>query len=579
MRIQHTTYRKIIAVLILLGCTCQLSAQGKTYHVKADSEITASGNDGLSWDKAITLREALNKAKAGDEIWVKGYEDITGHIYKAPKGGFVLPSGVAMYGGFAGDENNKNDLPTGRHKYQMKYQTALVGDIDTNDKASQQLIIYPENTTRTDNATHVLTLQMGVTKDNINDGNKPTIVSGFLIAAGNARGENTSANGRGGGIYVVNNSNDNNAGSRYFRISQCNFANNYGMRGGAIYVDNSCTNQQSAISYCSIFNNVAGKRGSSENEGGGMWIDGTTTVYNCNINNNTNGGIRLSNTSKIVNCSVIANTVSAADLTTDGASNSNGGGAVYNTVLWHSTALSKQDSRPAFYSCAFPEVEVTDSKANTDANGNVRISKENHGIEPAPWFKQIAVTQGYDFSFSSNLKQLYSTAFTFEETSALLNKGNLEYYTNNVVKANLETTSTDIMGRTRYQNQDNTIDIGAYEYARMKPGRIRYVKPKKAGKGDGTSWDDATDDIQWAINNLAEKAPGEKGEVWVAAGTYVVKDRILNDASAPVSLLMKNGISVYGAFKGTEKRRSERIEESKDLKPWGWKQESIIRGA
>ena len=81
MRIQHTTYRKIIAVLILLGCTCQLSAQGKTYHVKANSEITASGNDGLSWENAITLTEALSQAKAGDEIWVKGYEDITGHIY------------------------------------------------------------------------------------------------------------------------------------------------------------------------------------------------------------------------------------------------------------------------------------------------------------------------------------------------------------------------------------------------------------------------------------------------------------------------------------------------------------------
>lgn len=357
MRKLYPTYCKLIATLLLLGCSIALSAQGKTYYVKADSEITTSSNDGLSWENAITLTEALRLAKAGDEIWVKGYEDITGHIYKAPEGGFVLPSGVAMYGGFAGDETIKNDLPTGRHKYQMKYQTALVGDIATNDKASQQLIIYPENTTRNDNAIHVLTLQMGVTQDNTNDGNKPTIVSGFLIAAGNAKGENTSANGRGGGIYVVNNSNDNNAGSRYFRISQCNFANNYGMRGGAIYVDNSCTNQLSAISYCSIFNNVAGKRGSSENEGGGMWIDGTATVYNCNINNNTNGGIRLSNTSKIVNCSVIANTVSAADLTTDGASNSNDGGAVYNTVLWHSTALSKQDSRPAFYSCAFPEVE------------------------------------------------------------------------------------------------------------------------------------------------------------------------------------------------------------------------------
>lgn len=581
MRKLYPTYCRLIATLLLLGCSIALSAQGKTYYVKADSEITTSGNDGLSWAQAITLENALSQAKAGDEIWVKGYEDITGHIYKAPKEGFVLPSGVAMYGGFAGDETIKNDLPTGRHKYQMKYQTALVGDIDTNDKASQQLIIYPENTTRTDNAIHVLTLQMGVTQGNTNDGNKPTIVSGFLIAAGNAKGENTSANGRGGGIYVINNSKDNNAGSRYFRISQCNFANNYGMRGGAIYVDNSCTNQQSAISYCSIFNNVAGKRGSSENEGGGMWIDGTATVYNCNINNNTNGGIRLSSTSKIVNCSVIANTVSAVDLTTAGASGSNGGGAVYNTVLWHSTALSKQDTRPAFYFCAFPEVKVTNSDTNTDDNGNVWISNENHGTEPAPWFKQSAVTQGYDFSFSSNLKQLYSTAFTFEETSALLNKGKLEYYKN--FAENLETTSTDIMGRKRYQT--NTIDIGAYEYYRMKAGRIRYVMPQKVGKGDGSSWENATNDIQGAINDLAEKAeqagtPGEKGEVWVAAGTYEVKDGIIaNDAYAPVSLLMKNGISVYGAFEGNEKSRSERIKKAKNLKPWGWQQESIIRGA
>ena len=574
MRIQHTTYRKIIALLILLSCVNPLFAQdSKTYHVTAEA---TDGGDGSSWENAITLTEALSRAKAGDEIWVKGYEDITGHIYKAPEGGFVLRSGVAMYGGFAGDETIKNDLPTGRHKYQMKYQTALVGDINTNDKASQQLIIYPENDTRTDNATHVLTLQMGVTPDNTNDGSKPTIVSGFLIAAGNAKGDNSTSDGRGGGIYVVNNSNDNNAQSRFFRISQCNFANNYGMRGGAIYVDNSCTNPQSAISYCSFFDNVAGKRGTSENEGGGMWIDGTATVYNCNINNNTNGGIRLSSTSKIVNCSVIANTVSAVDLTTAGASGSDGGGAVYNTVLWHSTALSKQDTRPAFYSCAFPEVKVTNSENNTDDNGNVWISNENHGTEPAPWFKQSAVNQGYDFSFSSNLKQLYSTAFTFEETSALLNKGKLEFYKKFAEK--LETTSTDIMGRTRYQT--NTIDIGAYEYARMKAGRIRYVKPKKVGTGDGSSWENATNDIQGAINDLAEKAttPGEKGEVWVAAGIYEVNQRIHNDNTAPISLLMKNGISVYGAFEGNETSRSKRIEKAKNLKPWGWEKESIIRG-
>ena len=575
MRKLYPTYCKLIATLLLLGCSIALSAQGKTYHVKADSEITTSGSDGLSWENAITLTEALRQAKAGDEIWVKGYEDITGHIYKAPKGGFVLPSGVAMYGGFAGKETIKNDLPTGRHKYQMKYQTALVGDINTNDKASQQLIIYPENTTRTDNATHVLTLQMGITQDNTNDGNKPTIVSGFLIAAGNAKGENTSANGRGGGIYVVNNSNDNNAGSRYFRISQCNFANNYGMRGGAIYVDNSCTNQQSAISYCSFFNNVAGKRGTSENEGGGMWIDGTATVYNCNINNNTNGGIRLSGTSKIVNCSVIANTVSAVDLTTAGASDSNGGGAAYNTVLWHCTTLCKNDTRPVFKSCAFSEVEPAGGK---DANGNVHISIQNHTTKPAPWFVQSVVNLGFDFSFSSNLKQLINTSFRFEETSALYGAGDLQYYQNYIEKSNLEATgSTDVRGKKRYES--SSIDIGAYEYERLMAGRIRYVMQKRVGKGDGSSWENAMDDIQKAINDLAEDANGMKGEVWVAEGTYEIKNRIAEAQNAPTSLLMKDGISVYGSFKGDETSRAQRIAASTDLKePWSWHYKSTIKG-
>ena len=575
MRKLYPTYCKLIATLLLLGCSIALSAQGKTYHVKVESEITASGNDGLSWDKAITLKSALSLAKAGDEIWVKGYEDITGHIYKAPEGGFVLPSGVGMYGGFAGDETIKNNLPTGRHKYQMKYQTALVGDIDTNDKASQQLIIYPENTTRSDNATHVLTLQMGVTTDNTNDGNKPTIVSGFLIAAGNAKGDNSTSDGRGGGIYVENNSNDNNAGSRYFRISQCNFANNYGMRGGAIYVDNSCTNQQSAISYCSFFNNVAGKRGASDNEGGGMWIDGTATVYNCNINNNTNGGIRLSKTSKIVNCSVIANTVSAVDLTAAGASGSDGGGAVYNTVLWHCTTLCKNDTRPVFKSCAFSEVEPAGGK---DANGNVHISIQNHTTKPAPWFVQSVVNLGYDFSFSSNLKQLINTSFRFEETSALYGAGDLQYYQNYIEKSNLEATgSTDVRGKKRYES--SSIDIGAYEYERLMAGRIRYVMQNRQGTGDGSSWANAMDDIQKAINDLAEDANGMKGEVWVAEGTYEIKNRIAEAQNAPTSLLMKDGISVYGSFKGDEKSRAERFAASTDLKePWSWHYKSTIKG-
>ena len=572
MRIHHTTYRKIIAALILLSCTCQLFAQGKIYRVTAKA---TTGGDGSSWEKAIPLIEALSKAKATDEIWVKGYKTTTlENIYVAPKEGFVLPSGVAMYGGFEGTETSKDKRGTGKHKYQMTYLTTLIGDINKNDEANKEQIIYPENPTRTDNSTHVLTLNIGVTDNNPNANSAPTIVSGFQIGAGNAQGKVTAPDGRGGGIYVVNKSSrsdDSNADKRAFQITQCNIANNFAMRGGAIYVDASCTNPLSSISYCGLFNNVAGRRGASDNEGAGIWADGTVTIYNTNINNNTNGGVRLSATSKIINCSVVANTVSAVDLVNAARTSNNGGGAVYNTVLWHSTAVSKADTRPAFYNCAMTDVKVTNETSHTDANGNVRISSQNHSTEPAAWFTQSVVSLGYDYSFQKLTRLIY-TSFAFEETSALLGKGNLDYYKKYIEDTDIEKKSTDVMGKQRYES--NSIDIGAYEYERLMEGRIRYVKVD--GTGKGTSWDDAMGDIQDAINSLADDK-GTKGEVWVAEGTYMVTKRIDSSTGSPTSLLMKDGISVYGAFAGGETTRAQRIAASVDLKPWGWKHETILK--
>lgn len=572
MRIHHTTYRKIIAALILLSCVCSLFAQGNIYRVTAQA---TTGGDGSSWEKAIPLNEALSRAKATDEIWVKGYENTNvENIYIAPKEGFVLPSGVAMYGGFEGTETSRDKLSFSRHKYQMAYQTTLVGDIKVDDEANKEQIIYPDNPTRTDNSTHVLTLNVGVTDDNTNDNNAPTIVSGFQIGAGNAQGKFTDPDGRGGGIYVVNKSSrsdDSNAGKRAFQITQCNIANNFAMRGGAIYVDASCTNAQSSISYCGLFNNVAGRRGASDNEGAGIWADGTVTIYNTNINNNTNGGIRLSATSKIINCSVVANTVSAVDLVDAARTSNNGGGAVYNTVLWHSTAVSKADTRPAFYNCAMTDVKVTNDATHTDKNGNVRISSQNHSTEPAAWFTQSVVSLGYDYSFQKLTRLIY-TSFAFEETSALLGKGKLDYYKNYIEDTDIEKKSTDVMGKQRYES-NKTIDIGAYEYERLMEGRIRYVK--EGGTGKGTSWRDAMGDIQDAINSLADDK-GTKGEVWVAEGTYTV-NKLIDQQGSPTSLLMKDGISVYGAFAGGEETRAQRIAASVGLKPWGWKHKTILK--
>ncbi len=567
----------------MLCAATHIMAQSKIYHVTAEA-TTDTSNDGTTWDTPITLTAALAKAKAGDQIWVKGYDSSSqGNSYTAPEAGFVLPSGVSMYGGFKGDETSVDSRVTNKQKYNMKYQTVLLGDIQYNDSPTDALLIYPENTTRSDNATHILTMHVGATEDNTNDNSLPTLLSGFVIAGGHAAGENTTDDGRGGGVLVTNvssRSSDANAAQRAFIISQCYFVSNYGTRGGAVYVDKSCTSTKSAIRYCSVFNNVAGDRSGNDNEGGGMWIDGAATVYNSCINNNTAGGVRLSTSAKMVNCTVIANSVSAVDLTVSAGSlsASRENGAVYNTVLWHSTTLSKQDTKPLYKSCAYPEVVVTNTATNTDADDNVYISTQNQSTSPAAWFEKTTINTGYDRSFNARTSLNPSYSFAFEETSALLGMGNITYYKNYV--APLESSSTDVMGNSRTETDGTTIDIGAYEYVRLGAGRIRYVK--QGGTGDGTSWANAMGDIQDAINALADDN-GTKGEVWVAGGTYSVKNYIDGtNQNSPVALRMSDGISVYGGFNSDapEATRKERIaNNSGNGKPWYWAHPTILRGA
>ena len=78
---------------------------------------------------------------------------------------------------------------------------------------------------------------------------------------------------------------------------------------------------------------------------------------------------------------------------------------------------------------------------------------------------------------------------------------------------------------------------------------VRYVKPVASGTGDGSSWADASDNLQAMID-----ASGTGDEVWVAAGTY--KPTTTNDRS--ISFVMKNGVAIYGGFNGTETLLSQR---------------------
>ncbi len=83
----------------------------------------------------------------------------------------------------------------------------------------------------------------------------------------------------------------------------------------------------------------------------------------------------------------------------------------------------------------------------------------------------------------------------------------------------------------------------------------RYVKPVASGSGDGSSWSNASSDIQAMIN-----ASSPNDEVWVLKGTYKPASSVgyYNASMQPStdprhrSFVLKNGIKLYGGFSGTE---------------------------
>lgn len=77
------------------------------------------------------------------------------------------------------------------------------------------------------------------------------------------------------------------------------------------------------------------------------------------------------------------------------------------------------------------------------------------------------------------------------------------------------------------------------------------VDPQATGSADGSTWTDAYTNLQVAIDGV-ETAGG--GEVWLKSGTYTPTTG--TDRGARITL--KDDVSLYGGFAGTETMRSER---------------------
>jgi hypothetical protein len=251
-----------------------LLIDAKTIFVKAGS----NGN-GTAWNNAFgNPQQALKVAANGDQIWVaKGtYAPTTSNNRNLS---FQLIEGVALYGGFAGNETQLTQRNTNQN------QTILTGEIGTPSLDDNSFtIVYAENVTQ------------------------KTIVDGFILTRGAANGFGASGDLSFSGAAMFNK-------EASPTIKNCTFKNNYAREGAAIYnyASNGGT-YNPTIANCNFIANKA------DFDGGAIFnmaLNGQSSpnIRNCNFEKNQstygaailNKGVNGKVKAAITNCVFSAN--------------------------------------------------------------------------------------------------------------------------------------------------------------------------------------------------------------------------------------------------------------------------------
>ncbi len=265
----------LLTIISLYAGIIDLSAK-TIYYVKVDG----TGN-GTSWGAASSnIQDMINKAVAGDEIWVaKG----TYYPTKQTDAGdvrskiFVMKDRVHLYGGFAGNEASASSrVKSDRDEngtveaWEFTNETILSGDIDgvedvwtkTEVTEGDQKNWYWTVTGNTGNCYQVVTCQTLFTNE--------TQLDGFTI-----KGGYNTKNGIGAGIYaqgklIVTNCTISNNATNYNTNKSC---------AGGIHNTGTLNN--------SLIINNAARATSIVTYGGGIYNTATGVVHNCTVKNNS----------------------------------------------------------------------------------------------------------------------------------------------------------------------------------------------------------------------------------------------------------------------------------------------------
>ena len=254
---------------ILLALSLWCAGAGAAGNVRYVTETGAGTRNGTSWGHAFAssdLGAAIQGAAPGDEVWVAQGTYLPG---VTSGDSFVLKPGVSVYGGFGGTETRRDQRAPKTHV------TILSGNIG-------------DPATSADNVYHVVTAPFGVTGS--------TVLDGFTIRDGNARGGFFVSTGLGGGLYNE---------SANPRVSHCTFLRNDAFKGGGI--GNAGPEASPVITDCTFRDNGA-------RSGGGMASSGSNApqVSACTFTQNRagNGGAvygEAGSAEEIVNCTFVEN--------------------------------------------------------------------------------------------------------------------------------------------------------------------------------------------------------------------------------------------------------------------------------
>ncbi len=153
------------------------------------------------------------------------------------------------------------------------------------------------------------------------------------------------------------------------------------------------------------------------------------------------------------------------------------------------------------------------------------ILEGSRGSELAYEAPQFTI-YGNDLGGNYDVDPLFNADYSVQAASVGVNKGNTQAYLDAV-----GSIGTDFFNNNRVVD---FIDIGLNEHLAVQPERF-YVK--QGGTGDGSSWANASGNLQLVMDRQFEGR-----EVWVAEGTYY----------APMPYFkLRNKVKVYGGFPAT----------------------------